>query len=393
MNCEKFADMLDNYACLSDAELQELEEHAAVCESCADDLAFMRSILGTAKSLPPIEPPVDFLDSVNSRLDAELAKEAPVKRLVRRSVPFVSRYGAVAACVALSVAVGVNAGMLTSRMNNDGTGVISEETTTADSNDGTDSGIPAVNDEVIPADEDAIPAPAEPIIGSDLGKVSSPALSVTSEPSKDGSKGTSAATRNGTVRTASVPKKSQAPIATSQPLAQRNGSVNSTTPVLPAASVSEVISTHNTSEPQSQIAETKAPTLEPTATPDSEPGAASASYMMESRMITVSDEYAVAPTETEQPEDTDSDYTIAHVDNTQSRTYAALNSTVSIKAADSERVKELIDVFVYEVYGKYYAISSQDMNGLLGQFDREGIWYEANVTESNGRISFKLIIL
>jgi hypothetical protein len=88
-----------------------------------------------------------------------------------------------------------------------------------------------------------------------------------------------------------------------------------------------------------------------------------------------------------------SDYTIVQ-DSVQNETaYAVpLSSTLAIKSQDAERAKEVIDVFVAGVYGNYYMITSGDMNNLLSQLGREGIWYDSNINESGDKISFKLII-
>ena len=71
MDCEKFREMLDNYSDLSPQELDTLEAHALVCGECKRELEFMRSIINTVQSLPEIDPPADFLDKINERIDKE----------------------------------------------------------------------------------------------------------------------------------------------------------------------------------------------------------------------------------------------------------------------------------------------------------------------------------
>jgi hypothetical protein len=88
-----------------------------------------------------------------------------------------------------------------------------------------------------------------------------------------------------------------------------------------------------------------------------------------------------------------SDYTIVQGSVQNETAYAVpLSSTLAIKSKDADRAKEVIDVFVAGVYGNYYMITSGDMNDLLSQLGREGIWYDANINESGDKISFKLLI-
>ena len=86
MDCEKFREMLDNYSDLSPQELDTLEAHALVCGECKRELEFMRSIINTVQSLPEIDPPADFLDKINERIDKE--ERLPV-RICRKAVPYV----------------------------------------------------------------------------------------------------------------------------------------------------------------------------------------------------------------------------------------------------------------------------------------------------------------
>ena len=121
MDCEKFREMLDNYSDLSLQELDTLEAHALVCGECKRELEFMRSIINTVQSLPEIDPPADFLDKINERIDKE--ERLPV-RICRKAVPYVRRYGALAACLAIGIAIGTNGQTLVSKMHNDSDGII-----------------------------------------------------------------------------------------------------------------------------------------------------------------------------------------------------------------------------------------------------------------------------
>ena len=75
MNCDKFNECLDNYENLSDETKQKMDKHALECANCKSELEFMRSIISTAKSLPDINVPVDFMEKLNVRIDEEEKKK------------------------------------------------------------------------------------------------------------------------------------------------------------------------------------------------------------------------------------------------------------------------------------------------------------------------------
>lgn len=427
MNCEKFADMLDNYACLSDEELRELEAHSKECESCASELDFMRSILAAAKELPPIEPPSDFLDSLNSRLDAELAKENPVQRFMRRSRPYVSRYGAAAACVALVAVVGINAGTLLTRMNNNGDGVISEQKTASDpvgtgENVLSDKGLGDAAPSAFPQTEtssalgnalnSAVPAPAAPSAAPGIaastapsaaaGSNAKPAAPAAAQAPAAQSRTSSPVSTNDAPRAPQQSAQQSAPqqyapqqYAPQQSTAQQPSSQGAPAEQATPQSVAEAV-------PQAALQQTAK--QEAAATPQTETPQSSVkeeeTYQIAQNEINSSNEYSSVAeygiTEEDYEAGIDaelSDYTLANLGTEQASTYASLSSTVSVKAKDVNRVKELVDVFINGVYGNYYMITSKDMDGLLGQFDREGIWYSANITESGDTISFRLVVM
>ena len=414
MNCERFAHMLDNYADLSSAEIAELEAHAEMCESCAADLAFMRSILGTVNSLPPIDPPKDFLESVNARLDAELDSEPAIKRFVRHSKPYVYRYGSLAACVAIAAAVGVNAELLMSRMNNDGSDVVIEEKTIVNDarNDSTADGdvtaadiytaepapragavneastpAPNAGNTVKPSQTPASPQTAAPVWGASASKRADSTPSV-SQSNKNTAAASVPSNRSEAAASVDLPKAQSAPqpseteqrvvTSTEEPRAEAQPAAVNTEPVY-----TDAPKQNNTTEAAASQGE-----------------AAPSSYVPRGRMIPENHEYAAAPASlpaAEPTEDTssDEDYSIAYheMDNFSDNVtaYAPLSSMLSVKAKDAVRVKELIEVFISGAYGEYYMITAEDMNHLLGQFDREGIWYSANIMESGDKISFRVV--
>lgn len=421
MDCEKFAQMLDRYADLTDAEMCELEAHAEMCEGCADELAFMRSILSTVKSLPPIEPPSDFLESVNARLDKELAKETPVQRFARRSRPYVYRYGSMAACVALAVAVGVNADSLLSKMNGDTSGVLIEEKTadSADSRSGkNDMAIipPEQENEGIETESTFIPSSAfslstpepkysaRPVVTpspeanvSQAPKATIPSSTSTSQQKSTGSNnassrnGSAAKTTESSNHSVSVPSSVPVSAPESQPTAAQNNT---------AKEISQNETSYDAKPAASTALVTNAPIVSdiPQAEPSPNNEAEQGQYSVKTRNIVHDDEYAVAAAAadadaTQTPTTESSDYTIAYNTSDDSYAYAAISTILAVKETNAARAQEIIDVFISGTYGNYYKITATDMKNLLGQFDREGIWYEISQVNSSDTIWFKVITM
>lgn len=417
MNCEEFTEMLDRYADLTDAEIQELNAHAETCEACSEELSFMQSILSTAKSLPPLEPPSDFLESINARLDKELAEETPIRRFVRRSRPYAYRYGSMAACVALAVTVGVNANSLLSKMNNDTNGVIIEEKTNSDAKDRMDMDnipITSENGQNETAENTFAPSPAFPsstvnpkidntaddiktakVQNTEVPKTSSTTSTVqqknTGSNNASSRNGNAAGNVNSSNQSTSVPSSQSVPTAEPQPTAAQNSTANDVSP-------NETI--QNNAQPAALQAEAETPAVvsdTSNAEPSPKNEATPEGYSIKTRNI-VHDDYAAVPTtEPDKPAvqsaDTQSDYTIAFDKSEDSYAYATLSTILAIKETDSVRAQELIDIFISGSYGNYYKITAADMKTMLGQFDREGLWYEVGQVNSSDTIWFKVITM
>ena len=117
MDCKQFGEYLDSYASLSDSEIAEMNVHASRCEECKAELDFMLSIIETTRSLPRITPPVDFIDRVNERINAEERKSNRASgRILRNLRTYRRQYAAAAACFALAAFVAVNGRMFMDSM-------------------------------------------------------------------------------------------------------------------------------------------------------------------------------------------------------------------------------------------------------------------------------------
>lgn len=107
-NCNEFEALIERYIDneLLDKEKEEFENHMTECISCREELEFskeIREILNTTK-FP--EPPKDFINRVNSRIDAEIAQ----KKVYDFKKYFMSRkYQTVAACFIIAAFLGVSA--------------------------------------------------------------------------------------------------------------------------------------------------------------------------------------------------------------------------------------------------------------------------------------------
>ena len=133
MDCGHFGKNLDNYENLTKAEKMEMSKHAAECKSCGRELDFMLSIIETTKSLPKIEPPSDFMEKLNLRIDMEERKKRNMTARIAANVHKNWRqYTAAAACLALVAVITSNGMSLVGKMTGSDDGVIYDETQIAD---------------------------------------------------------------------------------------------------------------------------------------------------------------------------------------------------------------------------------------------------------------------
>ena len=127
MKCEEFGRLLDNYENLTDNEKSEMDRHADMCEKCRQELDFFISMLSTVRTLPAIEPPADFIDTLNARLDAEDNKPSQNKIVyhIRKNW---KQYASLAACIALVAVLTANRSILLDRIEGTEDGVVTTDT-------------------------------------------------------------------------------------------------------------------------------------------------------------------------------------------------------------------------------------------------------------------------
>lgn len=136
MICSDFNKLLDSYETLNENQLENLNSHAAECENCRNELNFFKSIIETSASIPNPVPPKSLIDEVNKRLDAS-SNIGTIREEKPRFWSNMQGFATIAACLAVGLTVGLNAGYIKNSLkDNSESGVIKEVVT--DDNAGTD---------------------------------------------------------------------------------------------------------------------------------------------------------------------------------------------------------------------------------------------------------------
>ncbi|MGF7186218.1 hypothetical protein GGQ84_002312 [Desulfitispora alkaliphila] len=76
MSCEKTKELLSPYidGVLSEDERLDIEDHLASCVSCQEELEDLQAIINMTKTLPPVEPPLEFRSQLKEKLNREAGK-------------------------------------------------------------------------------------------------------------------------------------------------------------------------------------------------------------------------------------------------------------------------------------------------------------------------------
>lgn len=108
-DCGKYSKMTEDYidGLLTDAEKAEFEKHINSCAECMNELNFSRSLRNELKKIDLPIPPIDFLENLNAKIDAEISENNKTKKI--RPFPGRRSFSAVAACALIAVFLGVNA--------------------------------------------------------------------------------------------------------------------------------------------------------------------------------------------------------------------------------------------------------------------------------------------
>ena len=390
MICNDFQKMLDNYENLSETERLQMTVHAGECEKCREDLDFLLAVINTAKCLPDIKAPEDFIDKLNARIDLE---DIQMRREARSKRSFAfgwKKYGSVAACMLLAAVIGVNGKSLVSRMSgqNTGDGVITEEKIVSDGSSAPSAQTPAAIN--TPA---ASQAPAES---------SAPKADIAAIPSL----------------TAPV----YTPASTPKPANTASGASNTSS----SAGVSKSVLTVTPSVTRTPSKPTAAPTAAPAentaasedvikgfsiAEETPSPDTAAEPYTLAKGTYVTPDKNTRA---TEQKVNTD-DLTAGEatselalglytpIDKDGNPTEyavvaepiqgAPVSSSILVSSEDEEKVRSLMNKYVTGNYDAYYMTTEDKLNNMFEEMDREGINYENYIDNNGGRISFRLVIV
>lgn len=398
MNCDKFNECLDNYENLSDETKLEMDKHVLECANCKSELEFMRSIISTAKSLPDINVPVDFMEKLNVRIDEEEKKKARITRRVMRNVRRNwKQYTAAAACFALVAVVTANSNMFVDKMNGNDDGVIQEETVVTDSNgntsasttapvvvanqDGAEENQPTVFEETV---ENTIPenktAKSTSPLATAKPKTSTSTNSVKSSVVANNSKSTSAPSVSSTVQNNTVPSVATEPVKTDE---SQNTVSQETTP--------EVNDNSNDIQTYSQ-----------------NDGIAIASIDVQSGDRPVYDGTADnANNSRAVKSNAEDDYSLASGAQIAYGRYYKLDKdgnpieepeenkpigSIVISAKDADEALSVIRQYSYDEDGEFYTTSSDRLTSMLSVLSVQGIGYSNYTPAYEGEVTFKLVI-
>ena len=366
--------MLDNYAGLTDAELSELEKHAAECEACRGELGFFKSIMNTASVIPVPEPPLDLIDKVNSRIDRIPAATRRLDSLKNNARAHIRPIMTVAACLAVGIVVGLNQQAIRDRLTDNSTdGVISTTVSVTDSG-GKDIGEYEINE--VPVVEDAQPAVIPEPVQPAAKPVVTKAPAATAVPARATAK---PSFKPSAEQRVTLPVITQAPAAPSVPAAP-------SAPAVPVPAPATITATAATAEP---VIATAAPKQE--AIVNSRYRIARGNYHIpETAMATA------APTaEPKSAEIVKEDYQIAMGSYdvvTEEEKEELLQNKLIVSEADIKTIVDCMNRSKVRGTTTGYVASSSAFANFLAMLDAQNIYYNFIRNKSGtGEITFVLL--
>lgn len=368
MDCKDFMECIDNLDNLDEITRLEMNRHAKDCKSCSDELDFVLSVRETMRSLPKIEPPADFMDKLNIRLDMEERRKRNIVRRAVRNINYNrSRYAAVAACFALVAVLVSNGTSLVNTMNGTDDGVISDNTVITDNTNNTDNtnaSIPTFAP-IAAVDSDSadnVADTAEKIDEKAVETENTVSAAVQSKPvSKPTAKAAPASTAAIPVRNTQSPavaanteKHVYTPVTESPAEEENNFTVEAREPS------EEEISASNVSEPIDDLSDDNVAAGYSLANPGSD--------------IAHSRYYSGAKSREAMPRDTKP------------------IGKIKISAEDAEEAINLILHYSYCVEGNFYSTDSANLSLMLSDLNGMGVSYTNYTPAYEGEITFQLVI-
>ena len=382
MNCERFRECLDNYENLTTEEKAEMTLHAAQCEECASELDFMLSIIETTKSLPRIEPPADFMDKLNIRIDMEEKKK---RQLAKRILTNVQRnwrqYAAAAACFALVAVLTANGKLLVSRIDNVSDGVIQEETVTTGNSAETAPTAPTASESPQINDNKADAAKAADLV-SNFEETAVPSVERASTEKKTGS----TSTANTAVSAQSA-----------KPSAQTAKAAESV--VSPSVSDSGVSSQARTESVGAAPAAVQSVQTAQAET-NTDYGIAAASITSDVEVSAYSaeaDQHAAGKARSYTIAEDGSNialgryYNAENGDSTNNHDEPKAIGRLKISSADAQKAMDVIQQYSYDQDGDLYTTDAANLTLILSSLNREDVSYTDYTMESDGVIKFKIV--
>ena len=385
MNCERFRECLDNYENLTNEEKAEMTLHAAQCEECASELDFMLSIIETTKSLPSIEPPSDFMDRLNVRIDAEERKKQQIAMRILRNVQRNWRqYSAAAACFALVAVITANGKMLLGKIDGGDNGVISEETVTTGDSDTAAATAPTVS--AAPQINDGKADKPETVNSASLFEEAAvPAAEKASADKKVSAQ---------TAPKASVSASDVKPSAQTAKTAENTAS--------PAADSSAATAAANTeaSEKVSEVSTAALSIHTAQAEPKPDYGIAAASITSDVEVSAYSaeaDNYtATSARRAYSLADENNNIALGKYYNTDNGDEddddePKAIGKLKISSADAQKAMDVIQQYSYDQDGDLYTTDAANLTLILSSLNREDVSYTDYTMESDGVVKFKVV--
>ncbi len=384
MNCEEFNKNLDNYDLLSEEARDEMLKHAAECEACKGELDFMLSITATMKSMPKIEPPADFMDKLNLRIDKEeKIKQSVPSRIMRNVRTNWRQYTAAAACFALVAVITSNGKSLVEKMQGSDDGVIKTETVVTDG-DGSSEGANTENTDIIPdaSSENTESADTENTAGESTKSADTAAQNTQTGKAKASSSVSSASSAADTKNTASAASVSSTPVSTIAPQVsdEAQPTAEPSTASVTAAAENTSSAPVNTSSDGYKIAP---------------------AGLTESEAMAYSDG-AVTPKSRSSQTEQKTGYSLAHSNNIISSRSCNIepdesdaSKAIGKLRISSDNVQDVVNVvleYSYSVDGNLYSTDSERLSQLLQNLNEMGIAYTDYTPAYDGNITFRLII-
>lgn len=372
MNCSQFSEMLENYEVLTDMQKKLLDDHAAVCENCRNELEFFKSINETLHTLPKITAPESLLSDINNRIDSTETKKNERNKLLLHIKTYSYRYGAAAACIALLAVVGVRNSDLVNRMIYHDDGVISEVKV---------SEVPSLSTELpkgtLAPISTSTPT-AKPKAASKVSSTQQPSMKSTISPTSKPS-----------------PSKATKSSATARPKSNTSAtnSINHTTPVAvtqkPYVTVAPEVKT--TLTPQATAVPTKKPEIQTTS-----PEAYTPVQSEENDTSYVFEQTYRLPKDEQNTNENISSNGYENNNAASPEDWAVVTATLTVSSEDEERVRELIDIYTSDQIGDQYKIDADRMQYMLDVFTQEGIEFNQSARQSakstDGDLMLTLVI-